>query len=215
MRFTVLFSGRWSDLFSMSAQSRASHSIFISCGNRSAQTSTRNRRRGGVGSGSTITSAAAEAEHRRGRRTPRWCHGRFVRDRKERHRSRQGVPARNALPSRRKGVRWTCHARRHSAERSRERAGDREGSLGQRPFLRRWLPHRQRYRGNRSTSLPRAVLRGWRCSDGRLLRFWFYFHKNRPPEFSSPEQAAREESLSRTITGRYPARRSLRPAPSQ
>lgn len=46
---------------------------------------------------------------------------------------------------------------------------------------------------NRSTSLSRVVLRGWRCSDGRLLRFWFYFYKNRPPEFSSPEQATRQE----------------------
>jgi hypothetical protein len=30
---------------------------------------------------------------------------------------------------------------------------------------------------NGATDLSRVVLRGWRCSDGRLLRFWFYFHK--------------------------------------
>jgi len=43
---------------------------------------------------------------------------------------------------------------------------------------------------NKSAGLSRVVLRGWRCSDGRLLRFWFYLHKT--TEFS-PEEAAREE----------------------
>jgi hypothetical protein len=43
---------------------------------------------------------------------------------------------------------------------------------------------------NNSTSLSRVVLRGWRCSDGRLLRFWFYVHKT--TEFS-PQEVAREE----------------------
>jgi hypothetical protein len=46
----------------------------------------------------------------------------------------------------------------------------------------------------RATSLSRAVLRGWRCSDGRLLRFWFYFHKTTAfTGTEQTEQLARKE----------------------
>jgi hypothetical protein len=47
---------------------------------------------------------------------------------------------------------------------------------------------------NKAISLSRAVLRGWRCSDGRLLRFWFYFHKTTAfTGTEQTEQLARKE----------------------
>jgi hypothetical protein len=45
---------------------------------------------------------------------------------------------------------------------------------------------------NKSAGLSRVVLRGWRCSDGRLLRFWFLTHEKR--DFTGgPAQVARRE----------------------
>lgn len=50
----------------------------------------------------------------------------------------------------------------------------------------------------RSTTVPRVVLRGWRCSDGRLLHFWFqppgpgdYSGSSEAVAYQAQQQAAR------------------------
>lgn len=43
----------------------------------------------------------------------------------------------------------------------------------------------------RSTSVPRVVLRGWRCSDGRLLHFWFA--SPGPSEYSGSRAAVESQ----------------------
>ena len=43
----------------------------------------------------------------------------------------------------------------------------------------------------KSTTVPRVVLRGWRCSDGRLLHFWFA--PSGPREFSGDRAAVERQ----------------------
>ena len=44
----------------------------------------------------------------------------------------------------------------------------------------------------RSTSVPRVVLRGWRCSDGRLLHFWF--PPSGPSDYSASAEAVASQA---------------------
>jgi hypothetical protein len=44
-----------------------------------------------------------------------------------------------------------------------------------------------------STTVPRVVLRGWRCSDGRLLHFWFA--PPGPGEYSGSREAVESQAM--------------------
>lgn len=45
----------------------------------------------------------------------------------------------------------------------------------------------------RSTTVPRVVLRGWRCSDGRLLHFWF--QPPGPGDYSGSAEAVASQAM--------------------
>lgn len=50
-----------------------------------------------------------------------------------------------------------------------------------------WIEARQ------STTVPRVVLRGWRCSDGRLLHFWF--QPPGPGDYSGSAEAVASQAM--------------------
>ena len=144
-----------------------------------------NRRFGCLGSGSPVTPATPSSGHCLRIRSSR-CHRHWCVLARSRYRSDEDVRSRAAPSSRRRGLLWSRHAYRLDADRlqSRARAGPCAVALhsllwieGSHPGLDRGVAHIG------AAGCPPC----WRCSDGRLLHFWF--PPTGPSDFSDSAEA--------------------------